>query len=234
MKVTYLAHSGFLVETSKAYYLFDYIRGELPNWKKGKPLYVLVSHSHKDHFCTEIFSTKVEENAVAYILSYDIRKKFRKTYEEWGQAICKRIYWAEPEKKIELPDCVITSLKSTDIGVAFVVTEGETVLYHAGDLNWWHWEGESKAWNRNMEVNYKREIDRLMDKKITIAFVPLDSRLGEAYRYGIDYFIDKVDAKVIFPMHFWEENEVIERYILESGNQNIMKIQTEGQEYEID
>jgi hypothetical protein len=43
-----------------------------------------------------------------------------------------------------------------------------------------------------------------------------------------------VDAKVIFPMHFWEENEVIERYILESGNQNIMKIQTEGQEYEID
>lgn len=31
---------------------------------------------------------------------------------------------------------------STDEGVAFLVTaEGRTV-FHAGDLNWWHWEGE--------------------------------------------------------------------------------------------
>ena len=33
MKVFYILHSGFLIETEKSYYLFDYYRGALPALK---------------------------------------------------------------------------------------------------------------------------------------------------------------------------------------------------------
>ena len=56
MKVTYLAHSGFLVEMEEAYFLFDYYKGELPKIDREKEWYVFASHAHYDHFRKEIFS----------------------------------------------------------------------------------------------------------------------------------------------------------------------------------
>jgi hypothetical protein len=39
-----------------------------------------------------------------------------------------------------------------------------------------------------------------------------------------------VSADKVFPMHFWKDSSVIERYISEYGNANrIAKITTEGQ-----
>ena len=55
MIITYLGHSGFLVETETAYFLFDYIRGTLPEFSEKKKLYVFASHAHKDHWNPEIF-----------------------------------------------------------------------------------------------------------------------------------------------------------------------------------
>lgn len=34
MNITYIFHSGFLVETKECYYLFDYFKGYLPNLRK--------------------------------------------------------------------------------------------------------------------------------------------------------------------------------------------------------
>jgi hypothetical protein len=115
-----------------------------------------------------------------------------------------------------------------------MVREGGICFYHAGDLNWWHWEGETKAKNRNMEVNYKREIERLkgllQERRLTVAFVPLDPRLESAYWYGMSFFMQTVDADYVFPMHFWEDYDVIDRYIAEHGSgQNIVKLKVEGQ-----
>ena len=49
MKVTYIHHSGFLVETERFYYLFDYESGALPELDAKKPIFVLSSHSHRRH-----------------------------------------------------------------------------------------------------------------------------------------------------------------------------------------
>jgi hypothetical protein len=234
MKVTYLGHSGFLVETKQAYYLFDYIRGDLAQWNVQKPLYVFCSHSHEDHFDKKIFAPEIAEYAAAYLLSDDIRKKFQKSRPQWIETYGERIYWVKPEENVILPECRVEPLKSTDLGVAFVVAESETAFYHAGDLNWWYWESEDKAWNRNMEVNYKREIDRLKGKKMELAFVPLDPRLKEAYSYGMGYFLETTDTKTVFPMHFWGDYTVIDRYLKEYGDsERVMKLEREGQEYEI-
>ena len=83
----------------------------------------------------------------------------------------------------------VETLTSTDIGVAFLLHYDGAVIYHAGDLNWWSWSGESKAWNNNMEANFKRSMQRLEGQHIDIAFVPLDPRQEERYRWGLDYFM---------------------------------------------
>ena len=47
------------------------------------------------------------------------------------------------------------ALKSTDEGVAFLVEVNGVVIYHAGDLNWWHWDEEPKSWNNDMAARFK-------------------------------------------------------------------------------
>lgn len=97
----------------------------------------------------------------------------------------------------------IQTLKSTDAGVAFLVECEGRIIYHAGDLNWWHWEGEPDAYNEHMKTAYLKEIEKLKDTPIDVAFVPVDPRLGEQYYYGIDGFAKRVDAKALIPMHCW-------------------------------
>ena len=46
MKVTYINHSGFLIETRDCYYIFDYYKGELPHLDKEKEVIVFCSHPH--------------------------------------------------------------------------------------------------------------------------------------------------------------------------------------------
>jgi L-ascorbate metabolism protein UlaG (beta-lactamase superfamily) len=236
MKVIYLGHSGFLVETGRAYYLFDYIRGKLPQWENDKPLYIFASHSHEDHFSPLIFDKELAERTKAYVFGRDIVRKLNKKKSELMRLYGEKICCGEPGEELHLSDCHVMSFKSTDIGAAFILTEGETIIYHAGDLNWWHWEGDTKAHNRNMEVNYKREIERisgyLNGRNINIAFVPLDPRLLEAYHYGMDYLLTAVDTEVVFPMHFWENYGIIDRYNAEhAGMHPVVRIEKEEQEF---
>ena len=55
MRVTYLSHSGFLVEKDDACFLFDYYKGGIPDIDREKQLFVFVSHGHYDHYKKEIF-----------------------------------------------------------------------------------------------------------------------------------------------------------------------------------
>ena len=55
MTVTYIGHSGFLLETEDAYFLFDYFEGTIPELKNNKSIIVFSSHRHHDHFNPEIF-----------------------------------------------------------------------------------------------------------------------------------------------------------------------------------
>ena len=55
MKITYINHSGFLIETRDCYYIFDYYKGELPHLDKEKEVIVFCSHFHEDHFNPQIF-----------------------------------------------------------------------------------------------------------------------------------------------------------------------------------
>ncbi len=253
MKVTYIYHSGFAVELEKSVLLFDYCEGELPQWGREKAVYVFASHKHKDHFTMKVLELDGKYENVRYIFGNDIKLN-GKYLERKGipASIKEKIITVGKGKTLECGGLWIRTFRSTDAGVAFAVyTEGR-LLYHAGDLNWWHWKGEPSSWNEAMERDYKREMDSLKGmfsleepdffKRINppmfdVAFVPLDPRLEEAYGWGMDYFLEHVGAKYVFPMHMWEEYGIIDRYketqLGKKRRDWIMDIREAGQEFKL-
>lgn len=225
IKVTYLGHSGFLVETEEIYCLYDYYTGELPQWNRKKKMAVFVSHIHYDHFNKEIFKLRKTFSEIRFILSSDIELS----------APVQDIISAAPNEEIEVFGMKIRTLRSNDEGVAYVVHCGSRTIYHAGDLNWWHWEDESEAFNKLMRRTYQSEINKLQNEKIDLAFVPVDPRLGEQYCWGIDCFMKRTDTKYVFPMHFWENYKIFERLMLEKCTEEykdrVMKIESQGQTF---
>ena len=109
----------------------------------------------------------------------------------------------------------VDTLLSNDSGVAFIVKTKEGTIYHAGDLNDWYWDGEPKADNQRLTSAYRAEIRKIKGMHFDAAFVPLDPRQGDHYADGILYFLKNVDCNVIFPMHYWNDANVIKRFITE-------------------
>nr|WP_325305059.1 MBL fold metallo-hydrolase [uncultured Dysosmobacter sp.] len=213
MDVTFLGHSGFLVRLGSAALLFDWSEGELPALGPEVPLLVFASHGHEDHFQPAIF----RQQARAWLLGKDIRLSPRNR-ERWGvsEEIRPRCLSLGGGRTVEpLPGVRVETLTSTDEGVAFLVTaEGRTV-FHAGDLNWWHWEGEDAAWNREMALHFREFTAPLRGRRLDLAFLPLDPRLGEAGFWGPKAFLELADIGCVVPMHQWGQSSFTERFLEE-------------------
>ena len=223
MNITYLGHSGFLTEIDDAYFLFDYYKGAIPQMDTSKKMFVFVSHAHYDHYNRSIYEFRKDFEEIYYILSSDI------TAEEEG------VHSVKPNEELACGGCHVRTLRSNDEGVAFLVRYHGRTLYHAGDLNWWNWEGEPEAYNTGMRRSYQAEINKLQKEKIDASFVPVDPRLGEQYCWGIDCFMKRTETSHVFPMHFWGNYEIFDRLMMEQCTQEyrdrIMKIEQEGQSF---
>lgn len=209
MKITYIGHSGFLVELEKMVLLFDYFQGEIPQISGEKKWFVFASHRHQDHFQPKIFQLAGKYPHLQYILSSDIPKN----HVPETQQI--QTIWLKPEEHWENPQerLYVETLRSTDEGAAFLVkAEGQT-LYHAGDLNNWYWDEEPESWNGEMAENYREFIEPLRGKTLDAAFVVLDPRQDAHYLLGMDYFLELTETKKIYPMHCWEDYSIIDRWI---------------------
>lgn len=231
MRITYLSHSGFLVELKESYLLFDYYKGRLPKFDTDKPLYVFVSHVHYDHYKKSIFKLREGCPDIYYILSDDIDAGSIYDGEK------ERLFYMRPNEEITVGACTVRTLGSTDEGVAFVVGCEGNVVYHAGDLNWWHWAEESEVFNTMMRRKYQGEIQKLKRQHIDVAFVPVDPRLSEQYYWGLDYFMKQTDTAMVFPMHFWGDYSVYDMLMKEEAvsgyAHKVCHIEAEGQVFEV-
>jgi L-ascorbate metabolism protein UlaG (beta-lactamase superfamily) len=208
-RVCYIHHSAFAVETSTHLLIVDYyapgVGGreqiqELLRLAGDRRVVVLASHGHGDHFSNEVFSWDSTERPVTYVLSEDIRTA----------DVHPSVQYVTPGHTYEIDGLRIRTLKSTDLGVAFLVTCDGLTIYHAGDLNWWHWEGEPEEDNKVMAEDYKKQIDLLRGEQIDLAFIPVDPRLEEQYDWGLKYLLDQASLRMIFPMHFGLDYSIFE------------------------
>lgn len=212
-KVWYLAHSGFAVQTESSFLIFDYYLDEPkggtieqgvidPKELAEKNVIVFVSHNHDDHFNPVVFEWQKTIPNIRYILSNDIPEIPNATM-------------IGPDDTVEQEDLVVKTYRSTDEGVAFLVQIDGLAIYHAGDLNWWHWEDEPETYNIKMADDYKKQIDLLAGERIDLAFVPLDPRQERQYDWGVKYLLERNNVPYVVPMHFWNQPDVIDRLLVE-------------------
>ena len=62
---------------------------------------------------------------------------------------------------------------------------------------------------------YCAEINKIKGAHFDAAFIPLDPRQEEHYADGMLYFLKHVDCNAVFPMHYWNEPSMINRFITE-------------------
>lgn len=225
MKTTYLNHCGFTVELQEMTLLFDYYKGTIPELPEEKPLYVFVSHSHKDHFNSEIFSLSHKYSNITFILSNDITiETLEELIPDLALLLKDKIHFVGPNERLALlqEDFTITieTLKSTDAGVAFLITTPKETIYHAGDLNLWSWSDEPEEENLEMEKAFKEEINKIRGRHINLAFMTLDPRQEERYSLGFDYFMRTVSVDKVYPIHCWGNYEIIDKLIKDPISEN--------------
>ena len=63
-----------------------------------------------------------------------------------------------------------------------------------------------------MEVNFKRYLEPLRDRRLDLAMVPLDPRLGDAFDWGLDYFLGLTRPGRVLPMHQWGDFALTGRF----------------------
>ena len=229
MKVTFIDHSGYLVELEKTVLLFDYEKGTIPEIS-GKKWYVFVSHFHQDHYNPKIFDLRKRGYDVTFIISKDVKKYRKRTLREPYELV----NWNE---SYQIGEISVDTYESTDEGCAFLVRAEGRDIYHAGDLHWWHWIGEPEEENAAMKTGFIRQIDKMEDRNMDLAFMLLDPRQEGAYAWGMNYFMEHTKARIVFPMHMWGDYALCDAYLqTEAGKRyekRFHKISHEGETFEI-
>jgi len=235
MKLIYLEHSGFLICGEDFNMVIDYYKGqsdvfgiiESQALASAKPLYVLASHQHSDHFDPSVLTWRLKNGASpVYIFSGDIADAktsgqtpvFINPGEEYSDGVVR-----------------VKAFGSTDAGVSFYIEAGGKKIFHAGDLNNWHWSDESTPEEvlecENAYLKELAEAERDI-KSLDLAMFPLDARLGGGYMRGAEQFLDAIKVSLFAPMHFWGRFDTLAPFkdYAEKSGAEVVLWKTEGQE----
>lgn len=237
LKLTYIYHSGFAIQAPGVTILIDYWQdsakgrggervtleiapresvrvigsseeGAGEGWVKrwleeapaGEAFYVLSSHFHADHFNPEVLSWCAKRPEIHYILSADIAKHRRAP-----RSAATFIHKGESYSDGRL---TVKAFGSTDVGVSFLLTLDGVTIFHAGDLNNWHWKDESTPEEvRKAEGDFLAELRdiRREVEAVDVAFFPVDNRMGSDYMRGARQFVEAIRVGLFVPMHYDEE-----------------------------
>ena len=241
MKVTYLEHSGFVIEDGKRAYVFDY-------WKdpagvvdtlveQGYELHVFVSHIHHDHYVKSIFKYLPYIHSVWYHEDVPALRDAcqqvqdmlaRQQDSEKASLLLERINNVEPTEgqiiseerltegvvqqvfslhsmkvgdTLEADGLTVTMFGSTDEGGSFLVDTGTHRIFHAGDLNWWHWSGDTPENMAEAKELKEKEFAPLQGLSVDIMMFPVDARLEVAREWGALEVLGMMNTKLFIPMH---------------------------------
>lgn len=216
MQLTYIFHSGFSVETERCIIVFDYWLDPAGVAERllaaGKPLYVLASHFHEDHFNRAVFAWRARGADVIYLLSKDILRHRRAARTEATAWLAKGGSWQDGRLRV-------TAGGSTDSGVSWMVEVGGRRIFHAGDLNNWYArfladgveaerayspEWDTEVYPLREEKRYLGELKdlRKLADGFDVVMFPVDSRIGNGYTRGARQFIERFRTGLFVPMHF--------------------------------
>ncbi|MDE5870904.1 MAG: MBL fold metallo-hydrolase [Muribaculaceae bacterium] len=219
IKTIYIYHDCFVVKTTEAVLVFDfwkdpYQKGPLPNplmnVERDMPVYVFVSHGHKDHYNPAIFGWAKLFPNIRYIVSKDVSKRIKHIISPGSSYKGDKV---EPSRVIALSDhdhykdekISVNTFPSTDVGNSYGVTIAGRTLFHAGDLNAWIWKDESTEEEVKEALDSFNAIVDMISASyegFDLCFFPVDSRIGTNYFTGARIFLERFKIENFFPMHF--------------------------------
>lgn len=191
----FLHHSGFMLELETMTLVFDYYLDPLKRLedrleKTDKPVYFFVSHVHGDHFNRAI--RKFEKRASGYFLHRDCHLALA------DESLLHEMDVGETVNEGPLS---VHMYGSTDAGGSYMVEAEGLTIFHAGDLNWWHWAGEGDSENREARDWFFRELSCIKEKEVDIAMLPVDARQQAAREWGVKAYLSHFSAGLLIPMH---------------------------------
>ncbi len=222
MTIRYLFHSGFAIESDHCTVVIDYFRDDCEGersishgvvteeyLKRPGAFYVLSSHGHGDHFNPIVLQWQKIRPDIQYILSRDILLS--------GKAkAAQNVHPLQSGERYVDSLISISAFGSTDLGISFVLSLDQKVLFHAGDLNNWHWNREaSPEFAADAERAYLLEVSRIKEKvqRLDVAMFPVDPRLGPDCGRGAEQLMAAIDVRTLIPMHFSTDNSEPLRFL---------------------
>jgi L-ascorbate metabolism protein UlaG (beta-lactamase superfamily) len=145
----------------------------------------------------EVLNWRNTNPGVHYFFSSDIR-------EEWKLAKPNATF-LEKGDVVDRNGMRIEAFGSTDIGISFLITADNRQIFHAGDLNNWHWTDISTPEEiAGADAAYLHELDLLAQRTehLDLAMLPVDPRLGKEYMKGAEQFVGRIRTDILAPMHF--------------------------------
>lgn len=221
MRIIYHGHSGFSVRTQNRLLVFDYTGGGLNAPESADRAIVFVSHAHGDHY-DPLVAQWAQEGRALLVTGDDVNAGGVKM---------------RPGERFEPDGVEIRAFASTDQGVSFYVRADGWGIFHAGDLNLWHWRHESDEEEiREAEEAFEAAIRPMCGLDIDVAFFPTDPRMGEGFEEGAVRFAEAVRPKRLVPMHFWDHPEAA--YLMKEketgGGTRVCVMTVPGEELVID
>lgn len=194
-RIHFLSHSGFVLETADRLLVFDYdadptdVLGKLLN-ETEKRLYFFVSHIHRDHFNPGI--SQFENRCSGYFMHADCHLNVN------SKNLLHPMKVGDSE---EWDGMKIHMYGSTDAGGSFWIECSGLSMFHAGDLNWWHWAGEKDEDNAAARLLFFNELEKIKEHKVDILFFPVDERQQVAREWGVKAILHHIKAELLVPMH---------------------------------
>jgi L-ascorbate metabolism protein UlaG (beta-lactamase superfamily) len=197
--IWYLGHSGWAVKTRGHFLVFDYGRDNLgrppdlpalsnghvdPGELRGQRVTAFVSHEHADHFDPGIFRWREGLPGTRYVLGF--RPDSAPPHE-----------FMEPRETRTVDGMRVTTIRSNDTGVGFVVEVDGLVLFHAGD---------HANRRRDLTGDYAPEIEFIKARglKPDLAFLPISGcNFGDhvAVEIGAEWTLRTLEPAMFLPMH---------------------------------
>ena len=229
ISIDYLGGSGFLLAVGETAMLFDAsehgpddrILPEKKDLEQFRRIYVFISHRHEDHFSPSVYDV-CGENAV-YIVGYDVPQPHR------GVRM-------SPGEERGFGPVNVRAFGSTDEGVSFLVEYAGVTIFHAGDLNLWHWRDESTVSEiEAAEKAFYDCVEPIPAQAIDVAFFPVDPRQGSMYDAGAGYFVMTIKPRIMIPMHFQGRGDVAMRFSItgETAATKVVALQEAGDQVDL-
>lgn len=194
--IQYLEHSAFLCETDRRLLLLDIgrvptrARDVDPDWNRltatGKPILMISSHDHADHFDPS-WQRLCEQTAGCRFIAGEFSRTGGNTIR------------VNPGEDRLIDDFRVYSVAATDKGIAVLLQLPEITIYYGGDHAIWDDLPEFRK-------PYRTSLDRLVRSGLQpdLAFLPVSTSDGwqeDALIEGCRLLMSRLAPRGVVPMH---------------------------------